>query len=57
MCTPIGGYENGGGGGVSGCRVGANDCVFHGMAQAFVVVFWVGDIRAVRGVWCVAAAG
>jgi hypothetical protein len=44
--------EDGGIGGVRGGRVGASDCVFHGVAHAFVVVFracYVGTMPCVKG--------
>jgi hypothetical protein len=53
---PSGEYEDGGAGCVWGCGVGAGDCVFHGSAHAFVIVFLVGDDGAVPGMWGVAAA-
>jgi hypothetical protein len=37
--------------------MGAGDCVFRGSAHAFVIVFTVGDVGSVPGMWDVAAAG
>jgi hypothetical protein len=54
---PTGEYEYGGDGVVRGCVVGANDCVFHGAAHAFGVVFRVSDVSTVPCVGCVTAVG
>ena len=53
---PSGEYEDGCAGCVRGCEVCAGDCMFHGAAHAFVVVFWVGDVGAVPRVRGIAAA-
>ena len=54
---PSGEYEDGCAGCVGGCEVRAGDCMFHGSAHAFVVVFGVGDVGALPCVWGIAAAG
>jgi hypothetical protein len=54
---PSGEYEDGGPRCVGGCGVGASDCVSHGFAHAFMIVFRVGDVGAVPSVWGAAAAG
>ena len=54
---PTGEYEDGSAGGVCGCAVCAGDCMFHGSAHTFVVVFGVGYVGALPCVWGIAAAG
>jgi hypothetical protein len=53
---PSGEYEDGCARCVRGCEVCAGDCMFHGAAHSFVVVFWVGDVGAVPCVWGIDAA-
>ena len=49
-------YADGCAGCVSGCEVCDGDCVFHGAAHAYVVVFGVGEVCALPCVWGIAAA-
>ena len=54
---PSGENEDGSAGGVCVCKVCAGDCMFHGTAHAFVIVFGICNVGTLPCVWSITAAG